>query len=277
MQHSRENVRAPAVAGAFYPGHPQQLKTAVERFLVRTLAPLTPMAVIVPHAGYIYSGATAGKTFACVDLPRRLVILCPNHTGWGEPLSCMASGRWSTPLGEVPVDEALAASLMAEVPGLADDPSAHRREHAVEVQLPFLQVMLGDFRFVPICVGTHDYADLEALGLGMARALRASEDPACIVVSSDMNHYEDAKTNRTKDDLALAALEKRDPRGLHSVVLSRHISLCGFAPAVSALVACNEMGADRVELVDYTHSGMVTGDDDQVVSYAGLRIYKEGA
>jgi hypothetical protein len=277
MQHSRENVRAPAVAGAFYPSHPQQLKTAVERFLVRTLDPLKPLAVVVPHAGYIYSGATAGKTFACVELPKRLVILCPNHTGWGESLSCMASGRWSTPLGEVSVDEELAKALMAEVPGLADDPSAHRREHAIEVQLPFLQVMLGDFRFVPVCVGTHDYPALEALGLGMARALGALGEPSAIVVSSDMNHYEDAKTNRTKDDLALAALEKRDPKGLHSVVLSRHISMCGFAPAVAALVACNEVGADRVELVDYTHSGMVTGDDDQVVSYAGLRIYKEGA
>lgn len=272
-----EKVRTPAVAGAFYPGHPLQLKTAVERFLVRTVEPVRALAVIVPHAGYIYSGATAGKTYASVVLPKKLIILCPNHTGYGEALSLMVSGTWATPLGEVPIDDDLASALLSEVPQLADDASAHRREHAVEVQLPFLQVLLGSFSFVPVALGTHDYATLETLGHGMARVLSASKEPAAIVVSSDMNHYEDAHTNRAKDDLALEAVTKLAPKELHRIVLTRHITMCGFAPAVAALVAANDLGADKSEVVDYTHSGMVTGDDDQVVSYAGVRIYKAGA
>jgi MEMO1 family protein len=280
MLLGRQDVRTPAVAGAFYPAHPAQLKTAVERFLVRTLEPVPALAVIVPHAGYIYSGATAGKTYASVELPERLIILCPNHTGYGEPLSLMASGAWSTPLGDVPVDTALAEALLAEVPRLADDALAHRREHAVEVQLPFLQVLLEHFSFVPLALGTHDYGALETLGRGMARAIAASKERVAIVVSSDMNHYEDARTNRAKDDLALESVTKLAPKELHRVVLTRHISMCGFAPAVAALVAAGDLGADRSEIVDYTHSGLVTGDDDEVVSYAGVRIYRsmpEGA
>lgn len=274
MLFGGEKVRIPAVAGAFYPAHPLQLKTAVERFLVRTVEPVKAMAVIVPHAGYVYSGATAGKTYASVELPKKLIILCPNHTGYGEPLSLMASGAWSTPLGEVSVDGALAEALLSEAPELADDASAHRREHAVEVQLPFLQVMLGNFTFVPIALGIHDYSTLEALGHSMARVVSASKEPVAIVVSSDMNHYEDAGTNRAKDDIALEAVTRLDPKALHEAVLTRHITMCGFAPAVAALVAAKEMGADRSEVIDYTHSGMVTGDDNQVVSYAGVRVYK---
>ena len=273
MLFGGEKVRIPAGAGAFYPGHPLQLKTAVERFLVCTLEPVRAVAVIVPHAGYIYSGATAGKTYASVELPKKLVILCPNHTGYGEPFSLMASGTWATPLGEVPVDGALAQALLSAAPELADDASAHRREHAVEVQLPFLQVMLGSFSFVPIALATHDYPSLESLGHSMARVLSASREPVAIVVSSDMNHYEDAGTNRAKDDVALEAVTRLAPKELHEAVLTRHITMCGFAPAVAALVAAKDLGADKSEVVDYTHSGMVTGDDDEVVSYAGVRIF----
>lgn len=259
----------------FYPEQPLQLKTSVERLLVRMMEPVEPIAIVVPHAGYIYSGATAGKTFAASNLPQRLIILCPNHTGLGTPISCWAKGAWKTPLGTVPVDEELCDALMAFTPRVEADEIAHMREHAIEVQLPFLQVMLERFSFVPVCVGTRDVEWLEALGRGMAAVVAASKDPVAIIVSSDMNHYEDAGTNRRKDDLALDAIESLAPQLLHRVVTKNHITMCGFAPAVSALFAARELGADRSELVDYTHSGMVTGDDAEVVSYAGVRIYKE--
>lgn len=267
-------MRMPAVAGTFYPGHPDQLLNAVERFLVRTVDPVAATAIIVPHAGYVYSGSTAGKTYACCDLPRRLVILCPNHTGLGARLALNSEGVWRTPLGEVPVDAPLARALGAAFPALEDDPLAHRKEHAIEVQLPFLQVLLGAFSFLPVVVGTNVLGELEALGLAMAKVISESEDPVAMVVSSDMNHYEDARTNRAKDSLALEAVLRLDPTGLFQVVRDRRISMCGAGPAVAALFACQRLGADRAELVDYTDSGMVTGDDSQVVSYAGVRIFK---
>jgi hypothetical protein len=277
MVFGREEVREPAVAGMFYPDHPLQLKTAVERLLVRTMDPVSPLAVIVPHAGYIYSGATAGKTFASVDLPKRVVILCPNHTGAGAALACMARGKWTTPLGQVPINEQLADALMRAHPGLADDASAHRREHAIEVQLPFLQVLLGQFSFVPICVGTQHLDTLEALGGALAEIVKAWPEPVALVVSSDMNHYEAAAVNRRKDDLALKSITELSPDGLHEAVVENRITMCGFAPAVSALYAARALGANRSEIVDYTHSGMVTGNDAEVVSYAGVRIFKESA
>jgi AmmeMemoRadiSam system protein B len=277
MVFGRDQVRQPAVAGMFYPDHPLQLKTAVERLLVRTMNPVSPFAVIVPHAGYIYSGATAGKTFASVDLPKRMVILCPNHTGAGAALSCMAKGTWNTPLGPVPVNEQLADALMRAHPGLADDASAHRREHAIEVQLPFLQVLLGQFSFVPLCIGTQHLQTLEALGGAIASVAKAWPEPVALVVSSDMNHYEAAAINRRKDDLALKFVKELSPDGLHAAVVENRITMCGFAPAVAALYAARALGANRSDIVDYTHSGMVTGDDAEVVSYAGVRIYKECA
>lgn len=274
MTRTEAHMRMPAVAGTFYPGHPDQLLNSVERFLVRTTIPVAVTAIIVPHAGYVYSGSTAGKTYACCDLPRRLVILCPNHTGLGARLALNSDGAWRTPLGEVPVDAPLARALTAAFPALEDDPLAHRKEHAIEVQLPFLQVLLGEFSFLPVVVGTHALGDLEALGLAMAKVIAESESPVAMVVSSDMNHYEDAKTNRAKDSAALEAVLRIDPTGLYQVVRERCISMCGAGPAVAALFACQRLGADRAELVDYTDSGMVTGDDSQVVSYAGVRIFK---
>lgn len=268
-------VRTPAVAGSFYPSHPLQLRTAVERFLVRTMPPVRPFALLVPHAGYVYSGSTAGKTYAASDLPESLVVLCPNHTGLGAPLSVWARGAWRTPLGDVPVDEDLANDLLRALPELADEPAAHLREHAIEVQLPFLQVLLERFSVVPVCVGTDRYESLDRLGSALARVLAARSRPAALIVSSDMNHYESAAVNRAKDEAALAAVLAVDPAGLHRVVREKDVTMCGYAPAVAALAACRALGATKADLVDYTHSGMVTGDDRQVVSYAGVRVYGE--
>lgn len=277
MAQASQPVRAPAVAGSFYPGHPLQLRVAVERLLVRTMEPVRAVSLIAPHAGYVYSGATAGKTYAAVELPPSLLILCPNHTGLGSPLSCMSEGAWATPLGAAPIHTELARALIAELPELQDDALAHRREHAIEVQLPFLQVLLGEFRFVPICVGTQRFQSLSALGRAIATVAAGWPDPVALVVSSDMNHYEPAETNRVKDEAALEAILHLSPEELFKTVIDRHVTMCGFAPAVAALTACRALGVDRAQVVDYTHSGMVTGDDTEVVSYAGVRLFKEAA
>lgn len=270
-------AREPAVAGSFYPSNPLQLRTAVERLLVRERDPKEVLAVVAPHAGYLYSGATAGRVYACSLLPRRLFVLCPNHTGLGAPLSVFSRGAWRTPLGEVPVDAGLADALLAACPHCDADELAHRREHAAEVQLPFLQVVVEGLSVVPVAVGSHALPHLEALGAGLAAALREAGGTAALVVSSDMNHYESARENRRKDDLVLEALLALDPERLHRTVLDHDITMCGFAPAVAALFAARALGAKGADLVDYTHSGMVTGDHSEVVSYAGVRIFQEAA
>lgn len=276
MTHAEPSLRSPAVAGSFYPGHPLQLRTAVERFLVREKEPRRVLALVVPHAGYIYSGATAGRGYAASILPKRLFLLCPNHTGVGLPLACWESGAWRTPLGDARVDAEMARALLEACPAVKADHRAHLREHAAEVHLPFLQVYLEEFSFVPVAVMTHDLPTLEEFGRGMARVLAQMGEEGAIVVSSDMNHYEDARTNRRKDDLALGALLALDGPGLHRVCTEQRITMCGVAPAVAAAAAARELGAEETDLVDYTHSGQVTGDDSEVVSYAAVRVFRPG-
>ncbi len=274
MDQKRGSLRLPVVAGTFYPSHPEQLKTAVERFLVREREALEVIALMAPHAGYLYSGSTAGKVYACSILPERLFILCPNHTGLGQPLAVYRKGAWRTPLGDVEVDEEMAAALLESCPECSPDEMAHLREHAVEVQLPFLQVMLGRFKIVPIAVGTSSVKALESLGNGLAKACGAAKGRAAIIISSDMNHYEPAAVNRRKDEATLAAMTALDAKRLYDTVTESGVTMCGFGPAVAAIAAANALGPCEADVVDYTHSGMVTGDDAEVVSYAGVRIWR---
>ncbi len=271
-------VRQPAVAGRFYPGNAQQLRAEVETF---TAAPANAAAeskirstgCVVPHAGYMYSGHVAGAVFRRLELPRRFVILCPNHTGMGEPLAIMSEGAWNTPLGNAPIDEALAAELKAHMPLLAEDAIAHRQEHALEVELPFLQVLAPGFQFVPIAVGTSNFEALSALGVVIGKALMNRKAEVMIVASSDMNHYESDSVTRVKDHRAIDQLLAVDPRGLYDVVHEGNISMCGYGPAVVMLTAAKKLGATKAELIRYATSGDVSGEKDMVVGYAGIAVY----
>src|SRR5947209_8111816 len=148
------SVRHPAVAGQFYPRSAQALRLEIDSFTENQQETLRAKGCVIPHAGYMYSGHVAGAVYARLELPHRYIILCPNHTGLGTPLSIMSEGEWETPLGNVPIDRELASELKAEVPLLNEDSEAHRREHATEVQLPFLQARQRNFSFVPIAIGT---------------------------------------------------------------------------------------------------------------------------
>lgn len=230
-------------------------------------------AVLAPHAGYVYSGAVAGAVYASVKLPRRFVILCPNHTGLGAPISIMSQGRWETPLGQVEIDSQLAYAIRGESYAVQENATAHRAEHALEVHLPFLQHFLGnDFQFVPIAVGTRRFECLRDLGRAMGRAAAGASEPVMFIASSDMNHFEPADQTRRKDQLAIDAILRLDPRGLHEVVRDNDISMCGCGPAVAALEASLLLGAKRAELIRYSHSGEINGDLSSVVGYAGLVI-----
>lgn len=265
-------VRQPAVAGRFYPGSRDSLLADVESYLSPKTDTVPAIGCIVPHAGYMYSGHVAGAVFARIEIPRRSILLCPNHTGMGHPLSIMSEGHWQTPLGSIAVDADIAETLKQVLPLLTEDASAHRAEHAAEVELPFLQTRQPHAMFVPIALGTSRFEAIDALGHAIAQVIRAQDEPVLIIASSDMNHYENDHVTRVKDHKAIEPILRLDPRGLYDVVMNEDISMCGFGPAVAMLTAARDLGAAHADLVRYATSGDVSGDRDMVVGYAGVVV-----
>jgi AmmeMemoRadiSam system protein B len=268
-------LRHPAVAGRFYPDDREDLRAEAREYLTQSAANVAPrraIGCIAPHAGYMYSGHVAGAVFAQLQVPKRCLVLCPNHTGMGHALAIMSEGAWETPLGNVSIDTELAAALKTRLPALHEDSAAHRAEHAAEVELPFLQLRQPELAFVPIALGTGQFEPLEHLGLAVADVIAALSDPVLIVASSDMNHYESDVVTRVKDHRAIERILSLDPRGLYDVVTQQDISMCGFGPAVAMLTAARQLGAKSAELVKYATSGDVSGDRDRVVGYAGIVV-----
>lgn len=265
-------IRHPAVAGRFYPRDPGDLRDAVESYLSTSQKTVPALGCVVPHAGYVYSGHVAGAVYARLDLPQRCILMCPNHTGMGHPLSIMSAGAWETPLGPVPIDAGLAADLKQRFPLLGEDAVAHRAEHGAEVQLPFLQVRNPEGRFVPIALGTSQYETLQGLGEAIADVVRALGERVLLIASSDMNHYENDTITRVKDQKAIERILVMDARGLFDVVMNEDISMCGFGPTVVMLTAARRLGATGADLVRYATSGDVSGDRERVVGYAGVLV-----
>jgi MEMO1 family protein len=265
-------ARQPAVAGQFYPSRPEVLLKQIREYTGTKAEKIRAIGCIAPHAGYMYSGHVAGEVYSRIELPRRFVILCPNHTGMGAPLSIMSEGAWMTPLGETRIDSELGAGLKSALSLLDEDTSAHQREHAIEVQLPFLQALVGDFTFVPITVGTSRFEVLEALGQAIATVANGSAEKVLVIASSDMNHYESDEVTRIKDHRAIEPILALDARGLWETVTNHRISMCGFGPAVAMLTAAKLLGATKAELIKYATSGDISGERDAVVGYAGIAV-----
>jgi MEMO1 family protein len=273
-------LRRTAVAGRFYPGDADDLRAEASAYLsgansARREIPKPVIGCIAPHAGYVYSGHVAGAVFARIEVPKRCVVLCPNHTGMGRALAVMSDGAWQTPLGDVPIDGELAAALKARFPALNEDFAAHLAEHAIEVELPFLLLRQPELRFVPIALGTREFETLEQLGVALADVIGAVSDlsdPVLIVASSDMNHYESDAVTRVKDHRAIERILTLDPRGLFDVVTQQDISMCGLGPAVVMLTAARQLRARSAELVRYATSGDISGDRARVVGYAGVIV-----
>jgi len=276
-------VRIPAVAGRFYPGRAEELLREVREFTSTGKIPvetgrIAAIGCVAPHAGYIYSGGVAGAVYSRVKIPERCVILCPNHTGKGRPLAIMANTTWQTPLGEVAADADMGARLLRRFPALQEDNAAHRAEHAIEVQLPFLQALRTELKIIPIAVGTSDFDVLRGLGEALADVIadRYEEEDqheiVLIIASSDMNHYESDAITRVKDHKAIERVLAMDARGLWEVVMNEDVSMCGFGPTVVMLTAAKLLGATSATLAKYATSGDVSGDYDSVVGYAGIIV-----
>ena len=260
------------MAGRFYPANAAKLRGEVESYLSPQPERVPAIGCIVPHAGYIYSGQVAGAVFSRLQIPSSCIVLCPNHTGLGHPLAIMKEGAWRTPLGEISIDSELAEKLVQAFPALVEDSAAHRSEHAIEVELPFLQLVKPGVKFVPIAVGTGNLMLLEHLGEAMATVVRDCDASVLMIASSDMNHYEDDATTRVKDNKAIDQILALSARGLHETVMNESISMCGFGPAVAMLTAAKRLGATKAELVQYATSGDASGDRETVVGYAGIIV-----
>ncbi|HET9401009.1 MAG TPA: AmmeMemoRadiSam system protein B [Candidatus Acidoferrales bacterium] len=265
-------IREPAVAGKFYPGDRAALSKEIDLLLKphATEAKQRAIACMAPHAGYVYSGGVAANVFSRIDFPPRIIVLGPRHFPRGAELAINSSGAWRTPLGVAEIDEALAAAIVREFPAVREDDVAHSREHSLEVEIPFLQVLAQGWKFVPIAIGTIDFGVLSGLGEALARVIAASREPALIVASSDMNHYEPDDVTRAKDRRAIERLLALDARGLLDTVRSEGITMCGVGPAVATIIAAKNLGPTRAELVQYATSGDAFGDRDEVVGYAGM-------
>ena len=220
----------------------------------------------------MYSGHVAGAVYSRLEIPEHCIILCPNHTGHGVPLSIMTATMWQTPLGEVAPSSDLGSQLLRRFPSLQEDNAAHRGEHAIEVQLPFLQTEQSNLHIVPIAIGTSNFEVLRGLGEAVADVVGASREKVLIIASSDMNHYESDAITRIKDHKAIERVLAMDAFGLWDVVMNEDISMCGFGPTIVMLTAAKMLGATTAKLVRYATSGDISGDRETVVGYAGIIV-----
>ena len=265
-------IRKARVSGQFYPNNKEALKKMIEQMVITDVKKREAIAVVSPHAGYVYSGNVAGAVYSSVELPYNFIILGPNHTGVGAALSIFKKGEWETPFGNVKVNEKLAELILRNCSFIKEDMSAHEYEHSIEVQLPFLQYFISTFTFVPISVSYLDYTRLEKTGIELAKSLEEFGEKSLIISSTDFSHYVPHEIAQRKDHMAIKEIIDLNPKGLYEIVHREDISMCGFAPTVIALKAAMELGAKRGELVKYATSGDISGDYSQVVGYGGVII-----
>lgn len=273
-------VRKPIVAGTFYAGTPGELKEQIEWCYKHELGPgAVPqvndegprevVALVVPHAGYIYSGPVAAHAYrelAADGVFDTAVILGPNHTGYGSPVSLWPEGVWKTPLGELEIDENLAHSLLGGM--IEADETPHIYEHSVEVQLPWLQYLYGKGKIVPIAMLAQDIETARQVGKAISRC----GDNIIIIASTDFTHYEPHSVAAEKDKSMIEAIINLDEAELYRRRESLNCTMCGYGPVASAIVAAKEMGAKKASLLKYATSGDMTGDFSRVVGYGSIVI-----
>jgi AmmeMemoRadiSam system protein B len=280
-------LRRAQVAGSFYSGTKTALTSEIEECFTHRLGPgrLPTLAqvgerklvgLVCPHAGYMYSGPVAAKSYfelARDGKPDEIVIIGPNHTGAGSGVSMMSEGVWETPLGQAEIDRETAGEISKESDIIDLDDHAHLSEHSIEVQLPFLQYVLKTkFDFVPICMMMQDLETSAEVGEAVGRALKGKN--ALIIASSDMTHYESADSAKLKDQLAIDAILALDDARLQETVESHRISMCGHGPVASMIAASKILGAKTAQLLGYSTSGDITGDDSAVVGYLAASIHR---
>ena len=279
-------VRKPAVAGQFYPDDPEELTELIDSCYTHPLgpgkkppAPPTTsdlVAVVSPHAGYIYSGPVAAHSFLHVSSlshPDLIVVVAPNHYGIGSGVSTFREGAWQTPLGAMRVDGDAARRLVDHAGIVAFDPEASRLEHSLEVQLPFLQRLYGDsVPFLPVSLLFQDIETSRAVAQALAKVVVGKR--AVLVASSDLTHYETAASAKAKDTALIEEVLKMDVEGFYSVLEARNVTSCGFGAIATVMQTAMALGLGKSELLSYATSGDTSGDNLQVVGYGALRYIR---
>ncbi|HXX93028.1 MAG TPA: AmmeMemoRadiSam system protein B [Planctomycetota bacterium] len=265
------SVRSPSVAGTFYPGRAEELRRAVDSTLP-TVPKERALAVVVPHAGYVYSGKVAGAVYGRIEIPRDVVILGFNHRGFGSDFGVWREGGWITPLGQAPVHTELADAIKGAFLPADFDETGHLEEHSGEVQIPFLQRLRPDLRIVPVAlsVGLDERSFRQLLAFG--QALAGLREEFLVVASTDLNHYESQEVTLRKDKAVIAAIEALDPEALRHTLSELGVSMCGYAPTIAGVAYARAKGATRARTVLHATSGEVSGDYDRVVGYVGMII-----
>ncbi len=265
--------RTPAVAGYFYSENKEILMSELKTLVKEKEEKIKVKGIVVPHAGYMYSGWVAGQTYGTIYPPEVAFIIGPNHTGLGKEVSIFIGESFVTPLGEALICKKLALKLLEEVPFLEEDPLAHLHEHSLEVQVPFLQYLNPKIEIVPLCLGRLSLEEIVTLGKGIAKCIKQENRYVIVVASSDFSHYVPHEVAKKKDFIAIEQILNLSEGGLLHVVQKEKISMCGVIPVAVTIYACKEIGAKKAELVVYATSGEVIRDYSSVVGYGGIIIY----
>ncbi|MEW6069121.1 MAG: MEMO1 family protein [Candidatus Thermoplasmatota archaeon] len=273
-------MRLPAVAGTFYAGSKESLVKQIESCYLHKLGPgklpkynekglRRIKGAVVPHAGYMYSGPTATWVYSRLaedGFPTSFIIIGPNHTGYGSGVA-ITKETFSTPLGTVEIDNELADALLDTI--IDDDINAHRYEHSIEVQLPFLQHIKKDFKFVPLCMGIQDYKTAKEVGATIKKAISKLNRDAVVIASTDFTHYEERGSAERKDKFATDKILSLDSKGLSEVVDEFSISMCGYGPVMAML---ESIEPKKATLLSRTTSGDIEKHMFEVVGYAGIVV-----
>lgn len=271
-------LRKPAVAGLFYPGSKEAIDTQIDRFdAPMTAQPLKAFGVVVPHAGYRYSGGVAAKVYSSIAMEQTAIILGPNHRGnsasvFPPKAAIVTSGVWQFPAGNVAIDERMATLLCEESELIADDSVAHEEEHSLEVQVPFIQHYHGDVSIAPITLAYITPDEIMTLADDIYKAIRRYGQSVTLIASTDFSHYVDQETAESQDRKAIDMILAMDGRGLIDVVKKERISMCGYNAVAVVIEVSLKLGATTATLIDYATSGKVSGDYSSVVGYGGLVI-----
>lgn len=282
-------LREPVVAGSFYPSTINSLRLAIEEcflspFGIGSIPKIAkpfegkvyPVNIMVPHAGYYYSGSFASFAYskiAEIGFPKNFIIIGPNHTGMGREISVFNEGYWKTPLGNVKVNDNFANSIISLSEISSSDFSAHLREHSIEVQLPFLQYFSNDFNIVPITMGLQDHDSSKDLAKAIFNAGKEIDESYCVIASTDLTHFNNQEIANKEDNLILNHINNMDEVTLEKDILKYNLSICGYGPVISTIITSKLIGKNSCDILAYGTSGDITGDTSRVVGY-GSGIFR---
>jgi len=265
-------IREPVVAGQFYPSGPKELEKIIISLKSKEEPKLQALGIILPHAGYIYSGKVAVATISKIIPKKRIIILGPNHTGAGEDFGIFSEGKWNMPFKDIEIDQDLASRILERSNFIKKDYLAHKHEHSIEVELPILQYFFGEFKFVPIVCALSSISTYKKVAEEIHLAIEDIKDQVLLIASSDMSHYEEDSVARKKDRFAIESILNLDEEELLRRINKENISMCGVAPVSILIACCKRLKAKKAQVILYQTSGDSSGDYSSVVGYLGAVI-----